>query len=69
MIVFIDVFLFGSADVRRFCLRNGSRRFTRGGLAFQVQETPSAFLRSRNEALTVAMRVNNPDRLSPVINR
>jgi hypothetical protein len=60
---------FCSADVQRFCLRNGSRRFTRGGLAFQVQETPSAFHPSRNEALTLAMRANNPDGLSPAINR
>jgi hypothetical protein len=61
---------FCSADVQRFRLRNGLRRFTRGGLDFSSLRNALSFsIRSRNEALTVAMRVKNPDRSHPTINR
>jgi hypothetical protein len=33
----------GGSILETFCLRKGSRRFTRGAFDFQVQETPSAF--------------------------
>jgi hypothetical protein len=39
------------------------------GLPFKVKKHHQLFIRSRNEALTLAMRVNNPDRSSPTINR
>jgi len=38
-------------------------------LPFKFKKYRQLFIRSRNEALIVAMRVNNPDRLSPAINR
>jgi len=37
--------------------------------SFSFKKRRQLFIRSRNEALTVTMRVNNPDRSSPKINR
>jgi hypothetical protein len=39
------------------------------GLPFKFKKRRQLFIRSRNEALTLAMCINNPDRSSPTINR